>query len=453
MAARVPSERVTGTSVVFVRVSCVSVASPELLHTIVHRAALRPRNEDDWWGNPIDSALAAVALARHQRAFRDDAVRVVARLERWWSGGEMAPLSANVAALALTARARAELQQTDAVLTAAAAEGVDGLAKRDHSLSPELHLALCVWALDRLLPDRSKAPWPELRQRFGRGQGFGVDQPIRRYCAAIAAAPFDAAGLTQALLGEIGSSPSPTDSVVLVWLLTATLERVTEALPESDSGLRVLIEQRTGLVERLAGEIDEQTFVEPTIGEFDPDADEEQRSLLFLSPMEALLLDLSLATREAETPWLTFAEADSLFGAQAHEANTQLATTRASLFQRIALLGFSLSLLFGAVVALAAVDAGVAGWVAANAGLAVGAAAAFVSAISLARVRTTPVFDATGYFTGGLAVIAAIDAWNQSRAHPFLPDALGVTVALIIPLAVVVPWAIFMRPGRKRTEA
>jgi hypothetical protein len=432
----------------------LSVASPELLHTIVHRAALRTRNEDDWWGNPIDSALAAVALARHQRAYRPDAVRAVARLERWWSDGEMTPISANVATLALTARAKAELQQTDAVLTAAAAEAVDGLAKRDPSLSPELHLALCVWALDRLVPDRNKAPWPELRQRFGRGQGFGIDQPIRRYCAALASAPFDAAALTQALLGEIGSSPSPTDSVVLIWLLTATLERVTEALPESDSGLRVLIEQRAGLVERLASEIDEQTFVEPTISEFDPNADEvEQRSLLFLSAMEALLLDLSLATREAETPWLTFAEADALFGARAHEAEARLATTRTGLFRRIAVLGFSLALLAGAIVALAAVDAGVAGWVAANAGLAAGAAAAFVGAFTLARARITPAFEAIGYFTGALAVIAAIDAWNQSRAHPFLPDALGVTVAVLIPLAIVVAWAILTRQGRKRNEA
>ncbi len=181
-------------------------------------------------------------------------------------------------------------------------DAVDGLAKRDPSLSPDLHLALCVWALDRLVPDRDEAPWPQLRQRYGRGEGFGVDQPIRRYGAALAAAPFDAAGVTQALLGEVGSSPSPTDSVVLIWLLTATLERVVEALPESDSGLRVLVEQRAGLVERLAGEIDEQTFVEPTIGAIDPDTDQDERALLFLSPMEALLLDLSLASRDSEKP-------------------------------------------------------------------------------------------------------------------------------------------------------
>jgi uncharacterized membrane-anchored protein len=74
-------------------------------------------------------------------------------------------------------------------------------------------------------------------------------------------------------------------------------------------------------------------------------------------------------------------------------------------------------------------------------------------AFAFARVRSTPAFDAIGYFTGALAVIAAIDAWNQSRAHPFLPDALRVTVAVIIPFAVVVAWAIVTRPGRKRDSA
>jgi hypothetical protein len=29
-----------------------------------------------------------------------------------------------------------------------------------------LHLALCAWALDELVPDRDKKPWPELRKRL-----------------------------------------------------------------------------------------------------------------------------------------------------------------------------------------------------------------------------------------------------------------------------------------------
>ncbi len=62
-------------------------------------------------------------------------------------------------------------------------------------------------------------------------------------------------------------------------------------------------------------------------------------------------------------------------------------------------------------------------------------------------------FDAVGIFTGTLAVIAALDAWNQTRAHPFLPDAAGVSVGLLIPVSVVVTWAVFARPGRNRDAA
>jgi hypothetical protein len=427
----------------------VPVASPELLHRIVHRAALRPRNEDDWWGSPIDTALATVALARHQRGFRPDALRAAARLERWWGNGNVAPISANVVALALTARAKAELQQTDAALTAAAAQAVGQLAKRDPSLAPELHLALCAWALDRLVTDRNESPWPELRERFSRGQGYGVDQPLRQFGMATASAPFDAAGLTQALLSEIGSSPSQADMVVLIWLITATLERVVEQLSENDSGLRVLVEQRANLVERLAGEVDEQTFVEPTVSSFDPDGDHDDRTLLYLSPMEALLLDLSLANRDAETPWLTFAEADELFGGQAHAAQTLVVATRERLLRFVAALAFLCAATIGTVVVFAAIEGGAARWVAVNVGLAVGAGLAFVAALLIARADDGPSLEAFGLFAGALAVIASIDAWNQSRTHPFLPDAAGVTVGVLVPAAVAVVVELARR-GRSR---
>lgn len=418
----------------------MTVASPDALHHIVHRAAFRPRNEDDWWGSPIDSALGAVAAARHQRAYRADAVRAVARLERWWSGGEARQLSADVVALALTARAKAELQQKDAGLTAAAVDAVDSLARRDPSLAPELHLALCAWALDRLVPDRDAAPWPALHQRFSRGRGYGVEEPLRRYGGAVASTPFDAVGVTQALLGEVGSSPSPTDSVILIWLLTATIERVSEVLPQTDSGLRVLVEQRAGLVERLAGEIEEQTFVEPVISGFDPEASGETSTLSYLSPMEALLLDLSLATREAETPWLTFAEADHLFGARAHASETRASASRHDLVEKLCALAFALAILAGVVAALGGTVAGLDLWVTVNVGVAAGAAVAFVAALLLHRAEAGGFTDAAGLFSAMLAVVAAIDAWNQAREHPFLPDSAGVTLSIVVPAAVTAVW-------------
>jgi hypothetical protein len=418
----------------------MTVASPDVLHRIVHRAAFRPRDEDDWWGSPIDSALGAVAAARHQRAFRSDAVRAVARLERWWSGGEARPVSADVVALALTARAKAELQQQDVQLTTAAVAAVDGLAARDPSLAPELHLALCAWALDRLVSDRDQAPWPALRQRFERSRGYGVEEPLRRYGSAVAAVPFDAVGVTQALLGEVGSSPSPSDSVILIWLLGATIERVSEVLPQTDSGLRVLVEQRGGLVERLAGEVDEQTFVEPAISGFDPDVTEGTSALTYLSPMEALLLDVSLASREAETPWLTFAEADQLFGERADAAGKLVASTRRGFAAKLAALAFAVAVLTGVVAGLVGNLAGLDLWVTVNAGVAVGGAVAFVFVLFLNRVAAGGLTDAAGLFTGMVALVAAIDAGNQARKHPFLPDAAGVTLSIVVPAAAAALW-------------
>jgi hypothetical protein len=418
----------------------MTVASPDALHRIVHRAAFRPRDEDDWWGSPIDSALGAVAAARHQRAFRADAVRAVARLERWWGGGEARPVSADVAALALMARAKAELQQHDSHLTSVAVAAVDGLAARDPSLAPELHLALCAWALDRRVPDRGQAPWPALRQRFDRGRGYGVEEPLRRYGLAVAAAPFDAVGVTQALLGEVGSSPSPSDSVILIWLLSATIERVSEVLPKADSGLRVLVEQRAGLVDRLASEVDEQTFVEPVISDFDPDDAEATSAFAYLSPIEALLLDLSLASRDAETPWLTFTEADHLFGARADAAEKLVATTRRAFAAKLTAMAFVVAALTGAVAGLIGSLLGLDLWVAVNAGVSVGALVAFVAVLFLHRFEANGVTDAVGIFAGMVAVIAAIDAGNQARQHPFLPDALGVTLSIVIPAAVAAVW-------------
>ena len=290
------------------------------------------------------------------------------------------------------------------------------------------------------MPDRDAAPWPALRQRFARGRGYGVEEPLRRYSAAVASAPFDAIGVTQALLSEVGSSPSPTDSVILIWLLTATVERVSEVLPQTDSGLRVLVEQRAGLVERLACEIDEQTFVEPPISGFDPEASGETSTLSYLSPMEALLLDLSLATREAETPWLTFAEADHLFGERAHAAEARATATRRDLAEKLAALAIALAVLAGGVAALGGSVAGLDLWVTVNAGVAGGAVVAFVATLLLHRAEAGGFTDAAGLFSGMLAVVAAIDAWNQARKHPFLPDAAGITLSIVVPAAVTAAW-------------
>jgi hypothetical protein len=65
----------------------------------------------------------------------------------------------------------------------------------------------------------------------------------------------------------------------------------------------------------------------PRIEEFDPQAAvPDDPAPVYLSPMEALLLDIALAPAVPEHAWLTFAQAEALFGR--HAAEERAATTR-----------------------------------------------------------------------------------------------------------------------------
>ncbi|MGH4010580.1 MAG: hypothetical protein ACRDTH_20880 [Pseudonocardiaceae bacterium] len=74
-------------------------APAERLHVHAHRAAARVRDINNWWGSPLDTALAAVAAAQHPAASREVAQRAVDRLLRWWQEGRVRPISADAAAL------------------------------------------------------------------------------------------------------------------------------------------------------------------------------------------------------------------------------------------------------------------------------------------------------------------------------------------------------------------
>ena len=326
------------------------------LHLIAHRAAGAPRNVEDWWGSPLETALAAVAASRHSRAYRADAERTADRLLRWWNEGDVRPISADVCALALTARACADLQHSNTALVDRAATDLAEVAGRDAQIVPLLHLALGAWALDRLVPGRDDTPWPALRERLDRPASSGVDAPLRALASALAAPAFDASALVQGLLGLVGASPGLSEASILLWVLTVAIERVSETLPASDSGLQVLCGTRAELVERLAGEIDHSTFSAPEIDDFNPEAELDLRVIAHLSPFEALLLDLALASSNSATPWLSFEEARELFGAREAEARNEQQRDRRRLMKWIA----SLTLLGG--VALGALAAPYYGW-------------------------------------------------------------------------------------------
>jgi hypothetical protein len=429
----------------------VSVAAADRLHLLAHNAATTARNVEDWWGSPVDTALAAVALARHSRAYRDDAERTLERLLRWVRDEQPRRISADITALALTARAAADLQRSDPSLIAAAADAVDDLATSDRATVPELHLALCAWALDDLVADREQRPWATFRKRSTRARFGGLDEPLARYVAALAASPFDANRLVQDLIGEIGTAPGISETSVLLWLITAAAERLGRVLSAEDNALQVLIRHRAEFVDRLAGEIDEQTFVEPTIADFGDEGPDDLRVISFLSRFEALLLDIALAPKDGATPWLTFAEAESLFGARERETRAELAASRRRLLDRLA-----------EVTALLALTSGAALWLALHVydvkkGVAYSFAAALASgvivfaALALRRSRPNALVDSLGPLFALFALLAALNAINTHMKEPLISDAAGLIVGAVIVGVAAVIWQLFIHvTDRKR---
>jgi hypothetical protein len=323
----------------------------------------------------------------------------------------------------------------------AAVAAVDDLATRESVAAPELHLALCVWALDELVVDRDQRPWPRLRERARSSRRGGVDDPLARYVAALAAAPFDANRLVQELLASVGSAPGVSESSVLLWLLTAAAERLARVLRADDSALHLLVRRRAELADRLVGEVDEQTFLEPTLADIDGDAD-DLRIVTFLSRSEALLLDVALAPAEGATPWLTYEEAEAMFAAEARTARAEAAATRCRLLDRLATVTSALALVSGFALwlGLSVLDAKPA--VAYSGAIALAAGILAVAAVALRRAHPAALTDALGVFLTLLAVLAVVNTANQQMKEPLIADAAGLIVGAVVAGAATLLWQI-----------
>ena len=118
--------------------------------------------------------------------------------------------------------------------------------------------------------------------------------------------------------------------------------------------------------------------------------------------MEALLLDISLASGHPEQPWLRYEEAQELFGGQARDSATRLARRTAML---LTLLGLATAALTATVLEIA----GVAVDMFVSAALAVGFA--FVAAAAGVWHRDNK--SATSQAIGGFAVIA-VGCWPST---------------------------------------
>jgi hypothetical protein len=400
-------------------------ASPETLHLLAHQAQLRARTDADWWDNPLDTALAAVSATRHPPAFRGDGETAVQRLRRWLRDGQPRRVSADVAALALAACAASDLGLRDRELEAAAVEGAADLAGRSRTAAPPLHVGLTVWALDSLVPDRAAAPWPALRQHLAAGPvGRGAEAPVVALATALCAPVFDADALVRSLLSDVPSSPSLEDGAMLLWVLTTAVERCAPELGAQDTGLRALADRRAELAVRLAQELDAEAFKAPEVADFDPRGDLDLRTPTFLSPMEALLLDISLASRELEQPWLRFEEAADLFGLREREAVRSLAW-------RTAVLLGAAGVVAGGLLAVVLDYEGSDRLVAVLAGIAVACAVAFVAAVIWQREDRGAFSRALIAFFFTLTICAVLDLINESLDKPLLSDAAGVIGGLL----------------------
>lgn len=420
--------------------------TPESLHLLAHQAQLRARSDEDWWDNPLDTALAALNATRHPPAFREQGRRALDRVISWQRTGQARRVSADAAALALAARAAADLAVRDAVLTGAAVEAAGELAART-GRPVALHTALISWALDPVVSDRTESPWPALQASLSAASpATGLDRPLLTFAGAIASTGEDPGVLVRSMLAEAPSSPGIEDGAVVLWLLTATLERCVIGVPREDTGLRALADRRAELAMRLAQELDESAFRAPEIPDFDPEEELDLRPSVYLSPTEALLLDISLASTEPDQGWLRFEEAEDLFGERAR------ATERRGHGMRAILLGVC-GLLSGAVLAMSLVLAAQATTVWMPAGIAltcliwVFAGAAWQAASPARAVGSLTSLAAL------IAVTAAVDAINQAiTPHP-LPDATGLIVGALAGAVALVIVTLARNPQASRSTA
>jgi len=407
-------------------------ASPESLHLLAHRAQRGARTEADWWDNPLDTALAATSAARHPPAYRQDGEAAVRRLQRWNRSGGPRRVSADVAAISLAAAAAADLGLRDRELPEAAITAASELLPRTQAPVPMLHLGLIAWGLAGFSPNRDSEPWLALRARLsGLSPGRGVDGAIGALAIALTNDSFPAADLVRNLITSSPSSPSLEDGSVLLWVFTVAIERSASSLGENDAGFLALTDRRADLAQRLAQELDADSFEPPEVPDFDPEAQADFQVPVFLSPTEALLLDISLASQEQEPAWLRFEEAASIFGSRERRAVRHLALRSTGLLSILAVAS-------GGLVGVIAHSEGASDAVAVLSGFLVAAIVLSGASITWYRFSRSPVARSCVAFLLTLTLCSALDLANSALAKPLFTDAAGLIASLLIAAAVVV---------------
>jgi hypothetical protein len=283
------------------------------LHNRVHAVVTRAQSEDGAWSSPLETALGALALASHPVRATEKAERAVDRLHRWLADGALGNSSADVAALAVAARAAAVLQRRRYELATAATERIEMLVAREQRRIASLHLVFCAWGLAAVESDRSKDPWPQLLERLRQSSQAGVADPLAALGEGIALGRFDT-GLLRRVIGAVARESGLAELAVLLWVEDVVISEAASATPVNDSGVAFLIEALAAGIDRLDAETTEATFIEPDLPEYTPEEEFVQSEPL--TTFEAILIDLVLAPRSAEGAILAPEQAEAFVKTQ-----------------------------------------------------------------------------------------------------------------------------------------
>jgi hypothetical protein len=269
----------------------------------------------------------------------------------------------------------------------------------------------------------------------------------------VAQTSFDAGTLVQEMITKIGTAPGVSDSCVLLWLITAANTRLAQSLSESDNALRVLLRRRSEIADKLVGELDETSFFPPDIHDDEGGGAQQVNLPEYVSLSEALLLDIGLASAEDAIPWLTFQEADQLFGSRVSASEASRMATRRDLLRTVGILAAALGISAAAIMWLALRLAGVDPGVSNPAAIAVGSLGLAVSvAVAGPGRETSHLSEAIGVFFLILAALASVVALNQTMARPYISDEGGLIAGGLIASAATIAWIVVKRNFRSRSE-
>lgn len=408
-------------------------SSVTTLHNRVHAVITAHQREDGSWRTPLETALGALALSVHPSRAPDRAERAVDRLQRWLADGELGHGSADVAALALGARAAALVQRRNYEMTTAATTRVGELVAREERVIPTLHLVFCTWGLARVLPDREKAPWPALGERLRLAPRDRLGGALAAVGEGIVRNSFDSF-LLRRVISAVAGVPTLADLAVLVWLEDLTLTEASRSgVLARDSGIAFLIQSLAAGIDQLDAETTETTFIEPDMPDFDPDGQLDVQGER-LSQFEALLLDIVLGPRSAEGSILA-PEQTQAFVAQ----ETSRFRVRA------------LRVLSATIASLGSVSAVVAGLLLRQVGdepwrrwagvLVAGVLVSLlVALLALYRDRRNRIAVETVVLTGvatGLAILATVDQFRKQPSIANPQFIFGIVIGTMLPLLVM----------------